>query len=189
MNTDNLVQNMISAAKLDVNFFKAVEHDESKNQEALMVVIIAAIASALGNGFGGLFTGGIIGGLAGAIFGLLMVIIGYYLWSYLAHFIATKFFGGKGDVGEVLRTLGYSFSPQVLAILAFIPCLGWAIAMLAILWSMVAGIVAIREAMDFDTGKAILTVVIAGVIMMVIVAVLAAVFGIGGLGAGAFMGR
>jgi len=52
-----------------------------------------------------------------------------------------------------------------------------------------AGIVAIREAMDFDTGKAILTVVIAGVIMMVIVAVLAAVFGIGGLGAGAFMGR
>ncbi len=189
MNTDNLIQNMISAAKLDVNFFNAVEHDESKNQEALMVVIIAAIASALGNGIGGIFSNGIIGGLLGAIYGLVMVVIGYYLWSYLTHFIATKFFEGEGDVGEVLRTFGYSYSPQILAIFAFIPCIGWAIAFAAGIWSMVAGIVAIREAMDFDTGKAILTVAIAWVIMMVIFMILAAVFGIGGLGMGALMGR
>jgi len=189
MNTENLIQNMISAAKLDVNFFNAVEHDESKNQEALMVVIIAAIASALGNGILGIFSNGIIGGLLGAIFGLIMVVVGYYLWSYLTFYIGTKFFGGEAEVGEVLRTFGYSYSPQVLSILAFIPCLGWAIAFIAGIWSLVAGIVAIREAMDFDTGKAILTAVIAWVIMMVIFMLLATIFGIGGLGAGALLGH
>ena len=189
MNTDNLIQNMISAAKLDVNFFNAVEHDESKNQEALTVVIIAAVASALGNGIGGIFANGFVGGIIGAIFGLLMVIAGYYIWSYLTFYIGTKFFGGEADVGEVLRTFGYSYSPQVLGILAFIPCIGWGIALVAGIWSLVAGVVAIREAMDFDTGKAILTAAIAWVIMTVLFMIIGMVVGIGGMGMGAIFGR
>ena len=189
MNTDNLIQNMISAAKLDTNFFKAVEHDESKNQEALTVVIIAAIASAVGNGIGGIFAGGLTGGLMGAIFGLLMVLVGYYLWSYLTYFIGVKFFGGDADVGEVLRTFGYSYSPQVLSILAFIPCLGAGIGLVASIWSLVAGIVAIREAMDFDTGKAVLTTVIAWFIMFLIFMVIGGIFGFGAMSMNALMNQ
>lgn len=189
MNTDSLIQNMIRAAKLDVDFFNSVEHDESKNQEALTVVIIAAIASALGSGIGGIFANGIVSGILAAIYGLVMVVVGYYLWAYLTHFIATRFFQGEGDVGEVLRTFGYSYSPQVLSIFAFIPCVGWAISLAAGLWSLVAGIVALREAMDFDTGKAVLTAAIAWVIMMIIFAVLAMIFGIGAVGMGAIAGR
>jgi len=188
VNTDNLIQNMISAAKLDVNFFNAVEHDESKNSEALLVVIIAAIASALGNGIGGIFANGIIGGLMGALFGLLMVIIGYYLWSYITYFIGTKLFGGEADAGEVLRTFGYSYSPQVLSILAFIPCIGWAIAFVAGIWSLVAGIVAIREAMDFDTGKAVATAFIAWLIVTVLFLIVGGILGIGAMGMGAVFG-
>ena len=189
MNTDSLIQNMISAAKLDVNFFNAVEHDESKNSEALMVVIIAAIASALGNGIGGIFANGFIGGLMGALFGLIMVIAGYYLWSYITYFIGTKFFGGEADAGEVLRTFGYSYSPQVLSILAFIPCIGWAIAFVASIWSLVAGIIAIREAMDFDTGKAVATALIAWLIVTVIILMVGAIFGVGAIGMGAVFGH
>ena len=189
MNTDSIINNMIRAAKLDVDFFNAVEHDESKNSEALMVVIIASMASALGNGIGGIFSRGIVGGLVGAIFGLIMVIAGYYIWSYLTYYIGTKFFGGEADPGEVLRTFGYSYSPQVLAILAFIPCIGWAIAFAAGIWSLVAGIIALREAMDFDTGKAVLTALIAWVIVWVVFGVIAMVLGVGGLGMGLMFGR
>ena len=99
-----------------------------------------------------------------------------------------KFFGGEGDVGEVLRTLGYAYSPQVLGILAFIPCVGWAIAFVASIWSLVAGIVAIREAMDFDTGKAILTMFIGWVIVVVVTMLIGAVLGIGGMGMSAIFG-
>jgi len=185
MDTNSLIQNMIRAAKLDVDFFNAVEHDESKNQEALTVVIIAAIAGAIGNGILGIFSNGLVSGLMWAVFGLVAVIAGYYLWSYLTFYIGTKFFGGDADVGEVLRTFGYSYSPQVLGILAFIPCIGQMIAFAAGIWSLVAGIVALREAMDFDTGKAVLTAVIAWIIMMVIVFILAMVIGVGGAGLGA----
>lgn len=189
MNTDSLIQNMIRAAKLDVDFFNAVEHDESKNSEALMVVIIAAVASALGNGVGGIFINGVIGGLMGAIYGLIMVVVGYYLWSYLTYFIGVNLFGGEAEPGEVLRTFGYAYSPQVLSILAFIPCVGWLAAFVGSIWSLVAGIVAIREAMDFDTGKAILTALIAWVVITLLFMVLAMVLGIGSMGAGALLGR
>jgi len=182
MDTSSIVQNMIRAAKLDKEFYKSVEQDESKNSEARTVVIIAAIASAIGNGIGGIFSGGLMAGLLGIVFGLLLVLAGYYIWAYLTHFIATKFFGGEGDVGQILRTYGYAYSPQVLTIFALIPCLGWTIAFAASIWSLVAGIFAIREAMDFDTTKAILTVVIAWAIMMAIFMVIGMVIGVGGVG-------
>ncbi len=188
MNTDNLVQNMIQAAKLNVDFYNAVEHDESKTSEALQVVIIAAIASAIGNGLGGIFAGGFTAGLLAAIFGLLWVLVGYYLWSYLTYYIGVKLFQGEADVGEVLRTFGYAQSPRVLGIFGFIPCLGWIISFGASIWALVATIVAIREAMDFDTGKAILTTFIAWLIVTVIFMVLAMMFGVGAVGAGALMG-
>jgi hypothetical protein len=143
----------------------------------------------LPHGIGGIFANGFIGSIIGAIFGLLMVIAGYYIWSYLTFYIGTKFFGGEADVGEVLRTFGYSYSPQVLGILAFIPCIGWGIALVAGIWSLVAGVVAIREAMDFDTGKAILTAAIAWVIMTVLFMIIGMVVGIGGMGMGAIFGR
>ena len=184
MNTDNLIQNMISAARLDVNFFNAVEHDESKNSEALTVVVIAAVASAIGNGLG-VMDHGLISGLIGALFGLVMVVAGYYIWAYLAHYIATQFFGGQGDVGEVLRTFGYSFSPQVLGIFGFIPCLGGVVAFVGAIWSLVAAVIALREAMDFDTGKAIITGAVAWIIMMIIFTVIGAILGVGAFGLGA----
>lgn len=188
MNTDGLIQNMIRAAKLDVAFFNAVEHDESKNQEALMVVIIAAVASALGNGIGGIFSRGIVGGLMGAVFGLVMVVVGYYLWSYLTYYIGTQFFKGEAEPGEVLRTFGYSYSPQVLSILAFIPCVGWFIALVAGIWSLVAGIIALREAMDFDTGRAVLTAFISWLVVWVIFGFLGMLLGVGMVGMGAMFG-
>jgi hypothetical protein len=61
--------------------------------------------------------------------------------------------------------------------------------MVAGIWSLVAGIVAIREAMDFDTGKAILTALIAWFIMMLLFMAIGMIFGIGALGMGAVFGR
>jgi len=187
MNTDTLIANMIRAAKLDVDFFNAVEHDESKNSEALMVVIIAAIANAIGSGLGGLFAGGLTKGLFFAVLGLLGVLAGYYIWAYLTYFIGTKFFDGKADVGEVLRTFGYAQSPRILGILGFIPCIGWIIPLAASIWALVASIIAIREAMDFDTTKAILTSLIAWAIMTIFFMILGGILGMGTMGLNAIM--
>lgn len=177
---------MIRAAKLDVAFYNEVEADTSLNQEALMVVIITAVASGVGSFIGGILLGqGIGGALIGLVFGIVMGIVGYYIWAYLTQFIGTRLFQGTADVGELLRTLGYATAPQILGIFALIPCAGSLVALVGALWSLVAGVVAVREALDLDTGKAVLTVVIGWLVVFVITAIIGGALGLGAAGLGA----
>lgn len=65
--------------------------------------------------------------------------------------------GGNATWGELLRTIGFAQSPGVLYVLAFIPLLGWLVRLVVAIWILVAGIIAICQALDFGTGKAIIT--------------------------------
>jgi hypothetical protein len=112
---------------------------------------------------------GIIGNL---IVTIILALIGWVIWSYIAYFIGTRFFGGTATPGELLRTIGFAQTPQILALLIFIPFLGGLIALAALLWSVWAGIVAVRQALDFGTGKAVVTVIIGAIIYIIIIAVL-----------------
>ena len=91
-------------------------------------------------------------------------------------------FKGQGDVGEVLRTVGYASGVRAIGLLAFIPCIGWLIGLAGLVWWIAASVVALREALDIDTGNAIVTAVIGGVIVVAIYAAIAAVMAILGFG-------
>ena len=58
---------------------------------------------------------------------------------------------------EVLRTTGFAFTPGLLRVFAFVPPpgLGFGITVLADVWMLVCGIVAVRQALDFTTARAI----------------------------------
>jgi hypothetical protein len=81
----------------------------------------------------------------------------------------------------------------VLGVLGFIPCVGGLAGVVGAIWALVAGVIAVREALDFDTTKAVLTVIIGWVIVFAISIVVGLVFGIGAVGLGAlgslFSGR
>jgi hypothetical protein len=188
-----MINRMIRAAMLDVDFYEEVEADTSLTQEALMVIILVSIATGIGTFLGGIIGGSIVGAIVGLIVVVIIGIINYYIWAYVTYFVGTNLFQGTADVGEMLRTLGYASSPRVLGILGFIPCVGWLIALASGIWALVAAIVAVRQALDFDdTVKAIITVVIGWVIILVIqfvlFAILGTVFGIGAAGLGALGG-
>lgn len=193
MDLGTMINRMIRAAMLDVNLYEEVEADTSLNQEALMVVILVSIAAGISA-----FLGGILGGNIGAAIGglILMVIIGiinYYIWAYVTYFIGTNLFQSTANVGELLRTLGYASAPRILGILGFIPCVGWLLALAGAVWSLVTAVVAVRQALDLDdTVKAIITVVIGWVIILIIqfvlLAIFGAAFGIGMAGLGALGG-
>jgi len=183
MDFGTIFNRMIRAAMLDKDFYNEVEADTSLNQEALTVVIITAIAAGIGSFIGGVILGQTIGAaIIGLVFGIVMGIVGYYIWAYLTQFIGTRLFGGAADVGELLRTLGYATAPQILGIFALIPCVGSLVALVGALWSLVAGVVAVREALDLDTGKAVLTVVIGWLVVFVISAVIGGALGLGAAG-------
>jgi hypothetical protein len=182
-----MVNRAIRAARLDVTLFQEVEHDTSLNQEALMVVIFASALAGLGALIGGIFTG-FGAALIAVVFTVFWGIAGYYIWAYLTWFIGTRMFKGTAEPGELLRTLGYATGPRALGVFSFIPCVGAIIGLLAGIWSLVVGVVAVREALNFDTGNAIITVVIGWVVVFVVGSLIAVVLGAGALGIGALTG-
>jgi hypothetical protein len=68
----------------------------------------------------------------------------------------------------MMRVLGYASAPQLLGLLSFIPCVGFLFPLAAWLLSLIAGFIAVREAMEFDTGTAIATVLISWVVAFVL---------------------
>jgi len=159
----SLVQRMIGAAMLDASVYEEVEADRGATGQAAAVVAIVAVCAAIGNyGHGGK---GVIGAIVGAF-------LGWLIMSGLTYVIGTKLFGGTADMGEMLRTLGFAQSPGVIAILGIIPILGRLVVIAVAIWQLVTAIVAIRQALDFDTGKAVATAVIAWVVVWVVMAVI-----------------
>jgi hypothetical protein len=183
-----MINRVVRAAMLDVDLYEEVEADTTLTQEALMVVILVSIASGVGSFLAGVIGGDIGAAVLGLIIGVVMGVLGYYIWAYVTYFVGTNLFEGTADVGEMLRTLGYASGPRVLGVLAFIPCLGPLAALVGALWALVTGVVAVRQALDFDTGKAILTVIIGWVIVFIITIVVSVVLGAGAAGLGAGLG-
>ena len=146
-----IVDRMIGAARLDVDTYEEVEADQSATGQAALVVVIVALASAIGS----LGDGGIA-----VVTGLLSAIVGWLLWAGITYVIGDKVFGGTATWGELLRTLGFAQAPGVLLVLGIIPLLGGLVQAVVGIWMLVAGIIAIRQALDFSTGRAILTAII-----------------------------
>lgn len=184
-----MIDRMIRAARLDIGVYEELEADTTANSQALTVVVIVAILTGIGLFIGSIFTGQIVQGIITLVIGVVLSIIGWAVWAYLTYLIGTKMFGGTATWGELLRTLGFAYSPQVLGILSFIPCLGGIIVLIAWIWSIIAGVIAVRQALDFTTGKAIMTVIIAAVIVFIIYAIVFAILAAVGIGMGAMTGQ
>ena len=185
----SMIDRMVKAAKLNVDFYNEAEKDTSLTQEALLVVVLVSLLGGIGSLLGGLIGGDVGFGavLLGAVVTIVLGIVNYYIWSYVTLFVGTKLFGGQADAGEMLRTLGYAYTPRLLGLLSFIPCVGPFIALAGAILSLVAAVIAIREALDFDTGKAILTTIIGWVIILVVTMIIGTILGVGAIGVGGLL--
>jgi hypothetical protein len=182
---DELFGRMKRAVMLDASLYEEVEHDSSLNQEALMIVVAAAIASGIGALIGGLIGGQGGKALLSALVTVVVAVVNYYVWSYVTLWVGTNLFEGTADAGEMLRTLGYAHTPQLIGLLSFIPCVGWVLALAGMVLSLIAAVIAIRQALDFDTGKAVITAIIGWVVIVIINVIIGMVMGVGAAGLGA----
>jgi hypothetical protein len=167
----SFTERMIGAAMLNPDVFEEVEADRDATQSAAVVVIIVSIASALGGarqGFGAMLAG------------LIAALVGWLIWSLITYLIGDKLLGGTATWGELLRTIGFAQAPGVLAVFGTLPVLGGVIRAVVSLWILVAVIIAIRQACDFGTGRAIATAVLGFFAYVLLSALL--FFGLGGAG-------
>ena len=153
----SIVERMFGAAMLNVATYEEVEHDRGATGQAFVVVVLVAICAGIGS---------LGGGGRGLIGGIIAAILGWLAWSSITMFVGTRLFGGTADWGQLLRTLGFAQSPGVLAVLGIIPLLGDLVTFVVSIWMLVTGIVAIRQALDIDTGKAVLTALVGWVVMV-----------------------
>ena len=150
-----MLQRMWLACRLDVPFYERVEADPSFTREAFFVVLLVSVLSGIG------FVLAPQASFLHFFLGILGTLLEWVAWSGITLFIGTRITHGPGtssNMGEMLRVLGYAQSPQALVAFAFVPVLGGVLVLVAAVWSLIAGVVAIRQALDFTTTRAILTV-------------------------------
>jgi hypothetical protein len=165
----SLQNRMIRAAKLDVTLYEEVEADEGAIGQAMLVVILSSLAGGIGAGLSGISGQG--SWLGFLIIGSIAALIGWFIWALLTFLIGTTVFKGpktSAKLGELLRTIGFSASPGVLRILVFIPVIGPIISLVAMIWMLVAMVIAVRQALDFSTARAVGTCVVGFIIQIIL---------------------
>ena len=173
MSKGNFKNRIIRAAMLDSNLYEEVEADKSSQGQAMAIVVLASIAAGIG-----LYK---TGGFSGIITGTMASLISWYVWAYLTYFIGTKFLPEpqtEADLGELLRTIGFASSPGLLRVFYFIPGVGVLMFIIASLWMLVAMVIAVRQALDYDsTLRAVGVCVIGYIIQIVVFMIIFSIFG------------
>jgi len=164
---------MIRAARLDVNLYEEVEADKSLMIQAMGVVVLSSLAAGLGS-LEAAGVKGIIGGTIGAL-------AGWYIWAYVTYFIGAKIFPEpqtEADPGQLLRTIGFSSSPGMIRIIGIIPGLTGIVFFIASIWMLIAMVVAVRQALDYQsTLRAVGVCLVGWIIQGIILGVLLSIFG------------
>jgi hypothetical protein len=168
----NYIDRIVRAAKLDINLYEEVEADKGAMGQAMGVVVLSSIAAGIGS------VGTI--GVKGIIIGAITALIAWYVWAYMTYFIGAKILPEpqtKADHGELLRTIGFSSSPGLIRVLAIIPGISGIIFAIASIWMLTAMVIAVRQALDYQStlravGVCIIGWVIQAIILMILFAAL-----------------
>jgi Yip1 domain len=168
----SIIERMMGVARLDVATYESIEHDTNATTQAAIVVVLAAIASgigALGDGATGFFAG-IIGG-----------ILGWIVFAAATYLVGTKLLATaatEADLGQLLRTVGFAYTPNLLNVLGWVPVLGAILAFVAGIWVIVTTVIAVRQALEMSTLRAIATAIIAAILAGIVLAIVFAIFGV-----------
>ena len=153
--SSSFINRIFRAAKLDAHVYEEVEADQSATLQAAIVVVLSSIAAGIG---------AISLGASNFLMAPVLSLVSWYIWAYLIYFIGAKLFpepNTQADHGQLLRTIGFSSAPGLIRIFGFTPELMSITFIGSGIWMLVAMVVAVRQALDYQsTWRAIGVVVI-----------------------------
>ena len=166
------VNRIIRACKLDISLYEEVEADQSATLQAAIVVLLSSIAAGIG---------AISLGASNFLMAPILSLVSWYIWAYIIYFIGTKLFpepATKSDHGELLRTIGFSSAPGLIRVFGFTPELMSITFIGGGIWMLIAMVIAVRQALDYQsTWRAIGVVVIGFLVQAVVLIILLRIFG------------
>ena len=166
------VNRIIRACKLDISLYEEVEADKSATFQAALVVVLSSLAAGVG---------ALSLGASNFLMAPILSLISWYIWAYLIYLIGAKLFpepSTKTDHGELLRTIGFSSAPGLIRVFGFTPELMTVIFIGSGMWMLLAMIIAVRQALDYQsTWRAVGVVVIGFLVQAFILILLLRIFG------------
>lgn len=166
---------MLGAAKLDVRTYEEVEADTSAMGQSMWVVVLSSVAAGIGAGEG----------IVGLVVGSVAALIGWFVWALVTYLIGTKMLAEPqtdADVGQLLRTTGFSASPGLLRVLGIVPGIGMLAIAVANIWMLVSMVVAVRQALDYNSTARAVGVCLIGWLALLLITMVLGVMTIGAFG-------
>jgi Yip1-like protein len=166
--TTPFVMRLIGAMALDPVTYEEVEADHGATGQALLVVVLSSVGAGVGaRGLGS-------GSVRSMVFISALSLLAWAAWALLTYQIGVKLMPEtqtQSDVGELMRTIGFSAAPGMLRIFGIVP--GAALAAFAItaVWMLAAMVVAVRQALDYTSTARAIAVCGLGWVLAVAIAV------------------
>lgn len=171
--TNNFLMRLIGAASLDVAIYEEVEADRGATWQALVVVLLSSLAAGIGaRGFGG-------GSIEQMVFMSTVALIAWAAWALLTFQIGARIMPEaqtRADVGELLRTIGFASTPGLLRVFGVIPEVALPAFVISSIWMLVAMVVAVRQALDYQSTSRAVAVCAVGWALALVIAIGLGVF-------------
>ena len=97
---------------------------------------------------------GALGGFFGFFIGTAGALFSWFIWAALTYFIGTRILPEpttRADIGELLRTTGFSSSPGLIRVLGLVPGFTAIVFLVSGVWMLTAMIIAVRQALDYQS--------------------------------------
>lgn len=178
----NLGERIMRAMRLDASLYEEVEADASSMSQAMLVVVVASVASGIANLSASGMSMGFLAGALGAL-------AGWYIWALLTYIVGATLLPGantQADLGQLLRTIGFAAAPGLVQFAGIIPALANISIVIANVWTLIAMVVAVRQALDYDSTPRAVAVCIVGwlvqnlVLAALFLLLLGSIFSLGG---------
>ena len=158
------------ALVLDPEAFEDVEHD--RHAAIQSPIMVRAVCVAAGVGSVGL------GANAGAyVAGAVLALGAWLVWAAVVVTLGTVALPERNtasNLPELLRVLGFAAAPGVFIALAALRPAAPAVLLIVSLWMMAAGVIGVRQALDYrSTARALFVCAAAWLLAMTVVAIVA----------------
>jgi hypothetical protein len=159
-----LTDRLKGVLRLDPEAYEDIEHDSRASRQALTIVVLASVAASLGEG-----ASLDVRSLTRAS---IHAVTGWVMWANVSYFLGARAWpesDTRTDLDELLRVTGFSYAPNFFSIFAAFPRLfgmspivGDVIRGGAQLWLLAATVVAVRQALDYQSTSRAFKVVFVG---------------------------
>ncbi len=160
-------ERIIGAAQLEVQIYKEVKADATATGQAMTVVALSSLAE----GIGALT----LGGIRPFVIGVVTALIGWFVWVFIVYLVGTRLLPEPetgSDIAQVLRTTGFAATPGVLRVLGLVPFLRVWIAIAVTIWMFLAMLIAVRQALDYNSFERAVGVCLIGWVAHIVIMVI-----------------